>query len=162
MDRSGIHQWGDFYPTIDVITEDVHSRSMYVAKDKSPCIGIVTLSERQYAQYKQVKWLTNPGRVLVIYRLAVRPKWQHQGIARKLMDFAEQFAVENNYSSIRLDAYSGNARAVRFYERRGYQKVGQIYFPKRNIPFYCFEKLLKQMTCKQKTDRQDRSHSIGG
>lgn len=144
MDKSGIRQWGDFYPTIDIVTEDVHSKSMYVTKHESQCIGIIALSEKQNAQYKQVKWLTDLGRVLVVYRLAVHPEWQHQGIARRLMDFAEQFAVENNYDSIRLDAYSGNPRAVRFYERRGYKKVGQVYFPKRDMPFYCFEKVLEQ------------------
>ena len=144
MNKNGIRQWSDFYPTIDVITEDVRNKSMYCVRHESQCIGIITLSEKQNAQYEQVRWLTNFGRVLIVYRLAVHPKWQRQGIARRLMDFAEQFAVENQYNSIRLDAYSGNPRAVRFYERRGYEEAGQVYFPKRNMPFHCFEKSLEQ------------------
>ncbi|MCB2361714.1 nitroreductase family protein [Clostridium estertheticum] len=47
---------------------------------------------------------------------------------------------ENNYSCIRLDAYSGNETALKLYENFGYKKVGQVYFSWRDIPFYCYEK----------------------
>jgi len=57
------------------------------------------------------------------------------------MNFAEEYAIENNYKSIRLDAYSANVAAVRLYEKRGYNKIGQVFFPHRKYPFYCFEKI---------------------
>ena len=59
------------------------------------------------------------------------------------MDFAERFAIENEYATIRLDAYSGNQRAIKFYEQQSYKKTGQVFFPKRTLPFYCYEKVLK-------------------
>jgi ribosomal protein S18 acetylase RimI-like enzyme len=59
------------------------------------------------------------------------------------MDFAENYAIENNYTSIRLDAFSNNPRALRFYENRDYQRRGEVFFPGRELPFYCFEKILK-------------------
>lgn len=67
-------------------------------------------------------------------------KIKKQGLARKLMDFAENIAIECGYASIRLDAYSGNERVLRFYENRGYQKRGEVNFSGRALPFFCYEK----------------------
>ena len=58
------------------------------------------------------------------------------------MDFALNKAGDEGYSSIRLDAYSQNDRTLRFYENRGYEKRGEIYFPYRDEPFYCYEKAI--------------------
>ncbi|HBF38124.1 MAG TPA: hypothetical protein DDW50_12470 [Firmicutes bacterium] len=80
----------------------------------------------------------------VIHRLAVNPEYQKQGIGRQLMDFAEKCALERGYTSIRLDAYSGNHRAVNLYENRGYKKVGQFFYPSREFPFYCYEKRIEK------------------
>jgi ribosomal protein S18 acetylase RimI-like enzyme len=62
------------------------------------------------------------------------------GFAKQLMDFSETYARSNNYSSMRLDTFSQNKRNQKFYEIRGYQKLGAIYFPKQSEhPFYCYE-----------------------
>ncbi len=58
-----------------------------------------------------------------------------------MMDFAENFARSHDFSCIRLDAYT-NPQALGLYERRGYRRVGQLYFPRRELPFACFEKVL--------------------
>ena len=29
MESQGIYQWGEFYPTIDLITEDIQNKSVY-------------------------------------------------------------------------------------------------------------------------------------
>ena len=54
------------------------------------------------------------------------------------------FAREGGYSSIRLDTYTANTPALALYERRGYQRTGQIRFANRTLPFPfdCFEKML--------------------
>ncbi|MBT8264540.1 MAG: GNAT family N-acetyltransferase, partial [Muriicola sp.] len=57
-----------------------------------------------------------------------------------LMDFAETYARENQFMSVRLDTFSKNERNQRFYEARGYQKLEEIYFPNQSKdPFYCYE-----------------------
>ena len=68
------------------------------------------------------------------------PEFQGKGIAKKLLKFVENFATKNNYSYTRLDAYSGNEKALKLYENFCYKKVGQIFFPLRDLPFYCYEK----------------------
>jgi ribosomal protein S18 acetylase RimI-like enzyme len=70
----------------------------------------------------------------------IDPKYQGKSYARKLMDFAEKYAKKNNYSSIRLDAYSQNKRVIDFYGKRKYFIRGNVNFPGREYPFHCMEK----------------------
>jgi len=97
----------------------------------------------QPEEYRPLRWRWTGGRVLVIHRLCVHPEWQRQGIARHLMDFAENYASDHGFACIRLDAYTGNPRALALYERRGYERAGQTFFPRRRLPFDCFERIVQ-------------------
>ena len=100
-------------------------------------------SSRKDDVYKTVNWITEDEYNLYIHRLAVHPIFQKRGIARKMMDFAEDFAKSNNYISIRLDTFSQNPRNNKFYKLRGYNKLDDVYFPKQSeFPFHCYEKLV--------------------
>jgi len=70
----------------------------------------------------------------------VHPTFQGQGVAQQLMTFAEKFAQEKGYLSVRLDTFSRNNRNQKFYETRGYKRLGTIYFPlQSDHPFFCYE-----------------------
>ena len=142
MESQSIYQWNDYYPSVDIFENDIKNNSLYILEDQGQCLGLISINEDQSPEYKELTWLKESGKILVIHRLAVNPEWQKQGIGRQLMDFAENYASEKGYTSIRLDAYSGNQRALNLYERRGYKRVGQLFFPWREIPFYCYEKII--------------------
>ena len=73
----------------------------------------------------------------------MHPNYQGLGYAQQLMAFAETYAIENKFSSIRLDTFSQNKRNQKFYELRGYKRLGTIFFPKQSEdPFYCYELVL--------------------
>ncbi|HET8854785.1 MAG TPA: GNAT family N-acetyltransferase, partial [Salinimicrobium sp.] len=45
--------------------------------------------------------------------------------------------------SVRLDTFSQNQRNQKFYVKRGYSRLGDIYFPKQSeFPFHCYEKII--------------------
>ena len=143
MQAAGIFQWQNEYPALENIKQDIEDKTLYgyyeqeTKNDK--CLGAVRISTFQDEEYKEIYWRGPDENVIVIHRLAVNPDFQSKGIARLLMDFAEEFAKKNNYSSIRLDSYSQNKRALKFYENRGYHKRGECFFAGREKPFYCYE-----------------------
>ncbi len=139
MRNNGIDQWGDFYPTEKIIRKDVEKQHLYMYKQESHLIGIVALENTQDPEYDKLQW-QGDGNFLVVHRLAIDPAFQRQGCATKIMDWVETFASTNGYTSIRLDAYTGNPAAVNLYERRGYSKTGQVCYPHRTLPFNCYEK----------------------
>jgi N-acetylglutamate synthase-like GNAT family acetyltransferase len=58
-----------------------------------------------------------------VKRLYVRPAYRGSGVAAALMDALEVGAQDNGYSELYLDTKDDLADAIRFYERRGYERV---------------------------------------
>ena len=139
--RDGIAQWDAVYPTSATVEGDVARRALWVLEDAGggTLVGCVTLTEDQNPEYATVGW-TLPEPALVVHRLCVEPAAQGCGHAHRLMEFAESHAAARRCASVRLDAYTGNPRAVALYRRRGYREAGQVFFPRRTLPFYCFER----------------------
>ena len=139
LDAQGIHQWDDVYPTRETIAADVSRGALYVLEDDDGnVVAGVTLDERQSPEYASLAW-SGGEPALVVHRLCVDPQLQGRGYAHRLMEFAEVHAARSGYASVRLDAYTANQRSVDLYRRRGYREVGQVYFPRRTMPFWCFE-----------------------
>ncbi len=142
MMQQNIFQWSEKYPTKELFLQDYQRNELYVKELNNIIIGCIVLTSKIDAPYKTISWLTPNNNNLYVHRLAVHPNFQHQGNAQKLMTFAEDFALKNNYVSIRLDTFSQNKRNQQFYELRGYQKVGKVYYLNQcNDPFYCYERL---------------------
>ena len=143
MIENNIFQWNDKYPSREIFKEDIKNKSLYVSKINQEVVGCIMFSSFKDDVYKTVNWITQDEYSLYIHRLAVHPIFQKRGIARKMMDFAEDFAKSNNYISIRLDTFSQNPRNNKFYKSRGYNKLDDVYFPKQSeFPFHCYEKLV--------------------
>lgn len=140
MESSGIFQWDELYPDDKTITGDILSAAMFGIFKDLELAAIVVLDKNQSLEYSNIQWQSDKGNPLVMHRLCVHPKFQGQGMAKQLLKFSEQFAADNKYTSIRLDAYSGNPRALKMYENNGYQKKGIVTFRKGD--FYCYEKTL--------------------
>ena len=140
IERNGIYQWTNNYPTRSIIESDLKKDVLFVLKNGKEIIGAINISEEQEPEYETINWEFDNSKVLVIHRLVIDPKYQGKGYARKLMEFAEKFASKSQYSSIRLDAYSQNRRVIEFYEKRKYFIRGNVNFPGREYPFHCMEK----------------------
>lgn len=141
LESKEIYQWNDYYPTINHITESIQDKTLYLFKDNEDCLGMVSVTDKQPTEYEKLNWTSKDNRITVITKLAVNPEYQKQGIGQILLNFAEDLAT-NNSSSIRLDVFSKNQRAINLYKKNGYKRVGIICFPERQLPFYCYEKII--------------------
>lgn len=143
MINKQIYQWNEHYPNKKAFENDIIRKELVVIETKSELIGCITLSTFMDDEYIPVSWLTPNENNLYVHRLAVHPEFQGKGFAQKLMDYAENYAKTNSFASIRLDTFSKNERNQKFYEVRGYQRLGNIMFPKQSkYPFYCYELVL--------------------
>jgi ribosomal protein S18 acetylase RimI-like enzyme len=158
MTASGIHQWNDEYPNKEAFSKDVREGTLYVLElvtgelAVAPrLIGCIVISPDKDDVYDAIEWLPGippkdkqrPFSHYYIHRLAVHPAFQKRGYATLLMSFAETKGKTHAIASIRLDTFSQNPRNIKFYEARGYVRLGNVYFPnKNNAPFHCYELLL--------------------
>src|SRR5690606_31335533 len=143
MVGQGIIQWNAHYPDFSTFKNDVSRNELYVIENPSQIIGCVVVSTYMDKEYLPVTWLTPNKNNIYIHRLAVHPEHQGKGYAKKLMDFAETLARQNQVNSIRLDTFSQNKRNQKFYELCNYKRLEDIYFPKQSEhPFQCYELIL--------------------
>jgi len=143
MQENGIFQWNEHYPSKEAFLKDIEREELFVIEENKTVQGTIAISTLMDEEYIPIKWLTPNGNSTYIHRLSVHPELQGQGLAQKMMDFAENFSRENGFVSVRLDTFSQNKRNQHFYEQRGYQKLGDIFFPKQSEhPFHCYELVL--------------------
>lgn len=144
MRENGIDQWDENYPDRASLERDIETNTLFAYRENDAVLGIVVLNETQDPEYCDIQWSTaESDRNIVVHRLAVSPEHQGKGIARKIMDFAEEWAKENKYDAIRLDTFSQNPRNQRFYKNRGYTELGSVYLSyKKEHPYFCYELLL--------------------
>ena len=143
MISKNIYQWNEFYPNKKAFLNDIERNELYVIKLENSIIGCITISAFMDDEYLPISWLTPNTNNIYIHRLAIHPNQQGKGYAQQLMLFAENFAKKNEYASVRLDTFSQNQRNQKFYELRGYKRLGEIFFPKQSEhPFYCYELVL--------------------
>lgn len=142
MESRKVFQWNEHYPDRQSFVNDINNSELYVYCMQDVVIGCVSICAFMDEVYSKVSWKTNGKNSVYIHRLAVDPKYQKQGIGSKLMDFAESESKLNGIESIRLDTFSQNTVNQNFYEKRGYVKLEDIYFPLQSEhPFHCYELL---------------------
>lgn len=95
-------------------------RYTYVAEIKDTILGCVTFNEGE------------------IGSLFVNPRFHYQGIATKLMDTVEKYALTHNISTVWVNS---SKTAVAFYEKRKYSKKRRISHKEGGITFI-MEKVL--------------------
>ena len=62
--------------------------------------------------------------VAELRRMAVDIRWRRQGIARRLLEQVEGFALQHGYKRLSLSTITPLKPAISMYERAGYQQTG--------------------------------------
>lgn len=140
MERKGIHQWDEHYPTKDDFLEDIEKNTLYIAEENKRIIAIYTINQQCDDEYYDFVWDNPDESACILHRLCVSPDMQNKGIASKLLSHIEHQVREKGYSSIRLDVFSDNPYALKLYEKNNYKQRG--YADWRKGRFYLLEKKL--------------------
>lgn len=148
MRETGLDQWDELYPDRAVLEADLRSGCAFgiqangdAASGETALMAYVVLNGEQSEEYRAIPWRDADGCPLVIHRLCVDPLFRGRGAAKRLAAFAEDYARERQFTSIRLDAFSINPAALSLYESLGYGRLGEVQFRKGR--FYCYEKILR-------------------
>ena len=136
-------QWDESYPQAKDFTKDIESGELYVETEGEELKGFICVNYIQPKEYDDLNWSSN-NKAMVIHRMAVNPKFRQQGVATKLMKFAEQLASDNNIVYLKTDTYSINTKMKSLFKKCGFNLVGEMRFLGKEKPFYCYDKLLNK------------------
>lgn len=136
-----ILQWDEQYPNKDYFGECIQYGVLYVLMDGAEMAGHVVLNEWESEEWNAIAW--EGSKPLIIHSLMINPQIQGKGLGTEFVKLCEKLAIKEGYKSIRLDAFSGNEKALHLYEKLGYQKRGSVFFsskPEGHQEYICYEK----------------------
>lgn len=130
-----IDQWQGLYPQREVIENDIHRGESYVVIDtQSNILATAMISFRGEEDYHQIysgNWLTpsfpdNPC-YAVAHRIAVSKSARGKGLARYILNEAEQLASCADKLSLRIDTHPGNLPMRSILDASGHTHCGIIH-----------------------------------
>jgi GNAT superfamily N-acetyltransferase len=140
MNKRGFYHWNTGYPNSELLNKDLESNSLFMVMENYVCIGAIVLNDQSSPDYESIDWKTNGEKVLYVHRMAVHPIFRGKGVTEKMLGFAEQYAKENNFTSLRLDVYDSNDHRIEIIKNCKFEESGKLLFPYQKVPFTCFEK----------------------
>lgn len=116
--------------SVEVTRERVSQGQAFVAEVDGRLVGTIAMSPPKPADGRYLRdpvpdAYTQPG-TAILAQLAVHPALRGQGLAERLMDAAECWAVEQGYTHVALDTAKPAEALQRRYARRGYVEVGAV------------------------------------
>lgn len=96
-------------------------------------------------------YLEKKGRVLYLGMLTVKPDMQAKGVGAKLMQAAEENAVQRDCNRIQMTVITARESLIAYYQRKGFADTGErapfpddpaFGIPKRPLQFMVMEKRL--------------------
>ena len=116
------NQWGDGYPSRQLIESDIANNFSYVIEDRGEIIGTFFFKQGEDPTYLKIyggEWINN-DKYGVIHRIAV--KYQGRNIISQAFNFC--FGIINN---IRIDTHRDNIPMQKALEKHGFRYCGIIY-----------------------------------
>ena len=142
MERHGIFQWDEQYPTREDIARDETDGSLFVGTSDGEIAVFYTLNQETDAAYDAANWQYRGSAYCVIHRLCVSPRFQQKKIAQQTLLHIEQELRAQGIRAIRLDVFCQNPFALRLYRHAGYRETGTATW--RKGQFLLMEKLLEE------------------
>ena len=138
----GSLQWQNGYPNLATVQEDIINKKGYILHLNNEIIAYSAISKNDEPAYEKIdgKWLSN-GEYFVIHRIAVAEKFLKQGFAKKIIVETEQFAIQQNIFSVKIDTNFDNFAMLKICEDLAYQYCGIVMM--NGSERKAFEKILK-------------------
>lgn len=133
-----INMWDEVYPFCE-FENDINNNEMYIIEKENKIIGSFALSEDDNEEYHTIKW-TNNKKFFYINRLVISPIVQGKGYAKFTMDYIDNYAINNNFNSIRLTVFKDNISAINLYKKFNFIEIENSNLIIENKSFLGFEK----------------------
>ena len=124
MEKNGIYQWDDLYPTREDFEEDIRNNNLYVVFEEDRLVAFYVISGEYDEQYNNAEWECEADSAYILHRFCVSPEVQNRGIGKKVLQHIEQHIKDMGGKSVRLDTFTENPFAQKLYRHSGYESRG--------------------------------------
>ena len=145
MISRGSDQWGEDYPFPGLYADDIAHGELWCVTDgeEGPILGVAAIICRHETDYENIPFRRSEPAVS-LHRIAVDPAAQRQGVATMLFEKFHQEGARLGVDNLRVDTYDLNAPMQNLIRQQGFTHIGDTHFPKRPLPYHCYDKLLPE------------------
>ncbi|UKK47342.1 N-acetyltransferase [Prevotella sp. E9-3] len=124
MRKSGnMHQWGEGYPSEDVVKADMEKKGAFVVEEEDKVVGYFAFLPSPDPTYNRIydgKWIDDEQAYHVVHRIASYP--EVHGVFSSILDFCS--SLDRN---IRIDTHRDNTIMQHNLLKHGFTYCGIIY-----------------------------------
>lgn len=124
MRQSGnMHQWGEGYPSEDVVKADMEKKGAFVVEEENKVVGYFAFLPSPDPTYNRIydgKWIDDEQAYHVVHRIASYP--EVHGVFSSILDFCS--SLDRN---IRIDTHRDNTIMQHNLLKHGFTYCGIIY-----------------------------------
>lgn len=135
----GVERWWSVPFPAKVVNSGIDRGEVVVAESESHIVGTLTLTRQD-----PLMWGEQPPIAGYLHRVATRRELAHQGLGRRLLEWAAHEVRSWGRSRLRLDCLATNESLVTYYRHQGFREVGRIQgnIPGEDRPSVLMEKSL--------------------
>ena len=129
-------QWGDFYPTIPMLEQDIERNELYVVERNEGICGVFLFAEGPdpwYAEIDDGEWKSDTP-YSVIHRVAA--KTTEKGIFAECLSFAL-----SKDQHLRIDTHEDNKVMQHILQKNRFERCGIVYVHDRKSPRIAYERV---------------------
>jgi ribosomal protein S18 acetylase RimI-like enzyme len=114
LEKENINQWDPKNPDIEQFKKSIESENLFIYKLRGVPVATISLlgNENDNGGIKQ--------KIIYIDKIAVHPNWQHKGIGKQILTFAEEHAYNKGYNLIMVRFPKNNNSALNFFQSAGF------------------------------------------
>lgn len=133
--------WNENYPTMFEIEEDYKTNNLFILLLDNNIIGAISIVPKNELD-KCACWQYKDKNCNEIARVVIDIKYQHQGLALKLVENVEDILLKRGCEIIHLSVEKNNIPAYKTYLKAGFKNVGFSMMYKSE--YYLMEKYIKK------------------
>lgn len=132
--------WTEDYPNEETIEFDLSRDALFCLKNElGEIIGVISIDEDE-AVDRLPCWSKENQPSAELSRLGVRPEYQNQGVARRLLQYGMEELRKRGKRSVRFLVCKTNQKAIRSYNKLHFDVVGECEL--FGETWWCYEKPL--------------------
>ncbi|WP_407310342.1 GNAT family N-acetyltransferase [Desulfosporosinus sp. SB140] len=137
------YQWDENYPQTKDFQGDIEAGNLYVIERDGNLVAFICVNKVEPDEYCDLEW-SSAQESMVIHRMSVHPEHRRNGLGIELMNFAETIARDSQITYLKTDTNSKNEKMKILFRKCGYKFIGEIKFPGKDAPFYCYDKIFEK------------------
>ena len=134
--------WNENYPNEEITQGDLERGDLFCLKnDSGEIIGAISVDDDALVDALPC-WSADKKPAAELARLVVKEKYQNQGVARKLLEYAMEELRKRGYKGMHFLVSPEHKKALRSYAKLSFVRCGECYLYEHD--WLCYEKGLEK------------------